>query len=121
MKKSMKMISIVLLVVMALMTVSNVVFASGAVGDAITNMKPTEVNTNVTNFGQKIVNLVQTVGIVIAVVVVLILGIQYMMGSAEQKAEYKKTMIPYLVGAVLIFAATSIVKVVYDLSQTLVS
>ena len=38
-----------------------------------------------------------------------------MMGSAEEKAEYKKTMIPYLVGALLIFAATTIVNVVYNM------
>ena len=37
-----------------------------------------------------------------------------MMGSASEKAEYKKTMIPYLVGAILIFAASTIANVVYQ-------
>ncbi|MEI3401230.1 MAG: hypothetical protein V8R51_02250 [Clostridia bacterium] len=45
----------------------------------------------------------QTVGIVLSVVILIILGIKYMMGSAEEKAEYKKTMIPYLIGAVSVF------------------
>ena len=36
-----------------------------------------------------------------------------MVGSAEEKAEYKKTMIPYLVGAICIFAASTIANVVY--------
>ena len=38
-----------------------------------------------------------------AVVLVAFLGIKYMLGSAEEKAEYKKDMIPYLVGAFLLF------------------
>ena len=40
-----------------------------------------------------------------------------MMGSASEKAEYKKTMIPYLVGAILIFGASAITKVVVGLAQ----
>lgn len=59
----------------------------------------------------------QTVGIVVAVVILLILGIKYMIGSAEEKAEYKKTMIPYIVGAILIFASTTIVNVVYNMAD----
>ena len=37
------------------------------------------------------------------------------MGSASGKAEYKKTMIPYLVGAILIFGASAITKVVVSI------
>lgn len=42
-----------------------------------------------------------------------------MMGSAEEKAEYKKTMMPYLVGALLIFAAVTIANMVYNFTSTL--
>ena len=73
--------------------------------------------TNIMNLGNSIVTVVQVAGIVIAVVILLILGIKYMMGSAEEKADYKKSMIPYIVGAVIIFGATSIVKVVYDIAS----
>ncbi len=71
--------------------------------------------TEITDFGSKILGILQTVGIVLSVVVLVILGIKYMMGSAEEKAEYKKTMIPYLVGAVLIFLAPTIANMVYSL------
>ena len=50
---------------------------------------------------------------------IMVLGIKYMMGSAEEKAEYKKTMIPYLVGAILIFAATTIANVIYNFANGL--
>ena len=121
MKKKVKIISTILLIVMALTSVMNVVFATGGgITGAISNLNPTgNPNSDVIGFGQKIVNIIQTVGIVIAVVIILVIGIQYIMGSAEQKAEYKKTMMPYLIGALLLFAGVNIVKVVYNLSTEL--
>ncbi len=73
----------------------------------------------VTNFGNQIIGVVRTVGVLISIVILLVLGIKYMMGSAEEKADYKKSMIPYLVGAVLIFASTAIVGIVYDAATAL--
>ena len=63
--------------------------------------------------------ILQTVGVVAAVVILMVLGIKYMMGSAEEKAEYKKTMIPYIVGAILIFGASTIANMVYNFANGL--
>lgn len=121
MKKQVKIISIILVVMMAIASISNVVLATGLEADikAIANGNPANKPTQVTELGKTIVTIMQTVGIVVAIVVLLVLGIKYMMGSAEEKAEYKKTMIPYIVGAVLIFASTTIVTVVYNIATSL--
>lgn len=119
MKKQVKIISIILVIMMALTAVSNVVLATN-IPDAIKQIGQGNDKANagkVVQLGATIVTIMQTVGIVVAVVILLILGIKYMMGSAEEKAEYKKTMIPYLVGAVLIFASTTIVNVVYNMAN----
>ena len=76
---------------------------------------PSGAQGSVTDIGNQIIGVITTVGVVVAVVVLLILGIKYMMGSASEKAEYKKTMIPYLVGAILIFGASAITQVVVSL------
>ena len=55
----------------------------------------------------------------VAVVILLVLGVKYLMGSAEEKAEYKKSMIPYIIGAILIFAATTVVNIVYNFANGL--
>lgn len=119
MKKQVKVLSIALIVLTILLAISNVVLATDIPGkiDQIAQGNSSANTTKVVNFGATIVTIMQTVGIVVAVVVLLILGIKYMMGSAEEKAEYKKTMIPYLVGAVLIFASTTIVNVVYNIAN----
>ena len=62
-----------------------------------------------------ILGFINLIGIAISVIVLALIGIKYMLGSVEEKAEYKKTMIPYLVGAVLIFLAPTIANTVYTL------
>lgn len=79
---------------------------------------PSGAQGSVTDIGNQIIGVITTVGVVVAVVVLLILGIKYMMGSASEKAEYKKTMIPYLVGAILIFGASAITRVVVSLGTS---
>ena len=56
-----------------------------------------------------VMNIVAIAGSGIAVIALIVLGVKYMMGSVEEKAEYKKTMLPYVIGAVLVFGASAIV------------
>ena len=122
MKKQMKIISILLIIITLVGFLGTVSLAAPNLEDKISKIqegKDTIQDGKIIELGQAIVTIMQTVGIVVAVVVLLILGIKYMMGSAEEKAEYKKTMIPYVVGAVLIFASTTIVNIVYQLANSL--
>ncbi len=64
--------------------------------------------------GKNVVSILQAVGVVLSVVMLIVIGIKYMMGSAEEKAEYKKTLMPYVIGAALIFAASVFAQVAYD-------
>lgn len=119
MKKSIKVISTLLLTIMLVASVAGTVLAvdPNAVLNGLNGNGNVQTN-DLTKVGNNIVTIIQVVGIVIAVIVLLIIGIKYMMGSASEKAEYKKTMIPYIVGAVLIFAGTSLVRVIYSLSTS---
>ena len=120
MKKTVKIISAILIAVMIVATIGSIAFAGvpgviKTIGDGNSNAETAKLQ----NVGGTIVSILQVVGVVVAIVVIMIIGIKYMMGSAEEKAEYKKVMIPYVIGAVLIFAATTIVNVVYQISQGL--
>lgn len=119
MNKTIKAISVLLMVAMLLVSLTTVVSASGATG-LIDKMNPDySQGGDIADFGQKITSIISTIAIVIAVIVLLILGIKYMIGSASEKAEYKKTMIPYLVGAVLVFGAGAIAKVIVGMASTI--
>ena len=115
MKKEVKVILTVLLAAMLVFAVAMPVFAEFKPGDTINGVTSNASNnTDVAEMGGKIVGIIQTVGTVIAVVMLLVIGIKYMIGSAEEKATYKKSMIPYLIGAVLVFATTNIVAVIFS-------
>lgn len=122
MNKTIKIISIILMVSIMVLFLSTTVFASGA-GDIIGKLDPdyTQDDGGLTSVGQKIISIISIVAIVISVIVLLIIGIKYMMGSASEKAEYKKTMIPYLVGAIIIFGAGAIAQVVVNLATGITS
>lgn len=114
-KKSIKIISTMLTIALIVMSFATTSFAANSIGGV-----DVEPNTNVsgmgniTQTGNKILGLIQTIGVLFAVGILMVLGIKYMMGSAEEKASYKKTMLPYVIGAVLLFAASTLANVVYQ-------
>ncbi len=61
----------------------------------------------------KILAVVQIVGSLVAVICLIVLGVKYMMGSVEEKAEYKKTLLPYFIGALMVFGITNLLNVIY--------
>lgn len=63
-------------------------------------------------------NIFVEVGVALAVIIGLVIGIKYMYSSVDQKAEIKKLLVPYLVGCVVIFGALGIWKFVVTLLET---
>lgn len=116
MKKSVKIISAVLMI-LAIVLTTTTVFAS--------DFRPTDVSVDTSNtdkvqdIGASILGIIRVVGTIVAVGMLIVLGIKYMMGSAEERAEYKKTLFPYFIGAILIFAATNLADMVYGWAQSL--
>lgn len=125
--KIVKIVQIILLIIFLLGSMQNVVLAGqeegafeGRIGVIDTDKyKPGDLTEDdyktAFEMGGTIVNVLSTVGTVIAVAGIMILGIKYMMGSIEEKAEYKKTMIPYLVGCIFIFCIPKIVSIIYGI------
>jgi type IV secretory pathway VirB2 component (pilin) len=116
MKKLIKILPILMTVMMVFMAVSPV-FAS--VGGVSISPDTQTAQGQLGNTPNRILGIIQVVGTVIAVGVLMVLGIKYMMGSAQEKAEYKKTFIPYVIGAILLFAAVNIANMVVNFAQSI--
>lgn len=71
--------------------------------------------SKIVDLANPIIGTIKVVGIIISVVMLGILGIKYMTGSVQEKAEYKKTMIPYLIGAILVVAITQLLGVIIEI------
>ena len=63
-------------------------------------------------------NILFILGIVIAVIWGLVIAIKFITGSVEEKAEVKKTLIPYVAGCVVLFGAFTIWKIVVTILQS---
>ena len=123
-KSKITKILVSMLCLVMIFTISTPVFAAKDEEEkaAGTTVGPVTINpdtsgtgaTGATNVGNDIIGVIQVVGILIAVGTIMILGIKYMMGSAEEKAEYKKTLMPYLIGAILLFAGAAFAQTIYN-------
>lgn len=76
-----------------------------------TDVKPVTDKANV------IIGTIQVIGVAVTVIVLMIMGIKYMTGSISEKAEYKKTMIPYLVGVLIFFGLTQFLGIIIKVAQ----
>lgn len=112
MKKLAKVLSIVMIITMLVIAISPIVNATA--GNPIDPEAVTPIygssGAKIQTIGQKILGIITNIGIVISVIVIAGLGIKYITGSAEEKAEYKKSFIPLLVGMVLLLGASAIAK-----------
>ena len=56
--------------------------------------------------------IIQIVAFAAAVIMLMFLGIKYITASPDGKAEIKKSSVQYVVGAIILFAATGILQIV---------
>lgn len=57
--------------------------------------------------------LIRNIAVIGGVLLLMILGIKYMMGSVEEKADYKKSLVPLIVGIIVVMAATQIMTMIF--------
>lgn len=67
----------------------------------------------------RIVGAISTIGTVVSVVALVIIGMKYMLGSIDEKAEYKKVLLPYFIGAILVLSITTIPNIIFNAVQTI--
>lgn len=123
-KKITKIITIILLVTMLLTSIGTISQATGQSGASAgtinpQDFKPGELTASDTAVAFRsagtIVNAIINVGLVISIVMFMVLGMKYMMGSIEERAEYKKTLMPMVIGTLMIFVSGKIVSVIWNI------
>lgn len=113
MKKVLSVLMIVLMIACVCTSVSAVNVDS--IMEASNNAVSDDAATQMNKVGGTIIGYVTSAAMVIAVVMIAVIGVMYMMASSEGKAEYKKNFVPLLVGAVLVFGAASVAKIILGL------
>lgn len=65
--------------------------------------------------GAAVLKVLRNIAAIVSVVALSIIGIRYMVGSVEQKAEYKQTMIPVIIGCMLIGGLSAILTLIQSI------
>ena len=126
MEKSLKLVTTLLMVIILVVTCAGNVFADGdavengtdLIGQIEDKISITEADPgNLVTLAGKIIGLIQLASAVAAVVLVAVFGFKFIMGSANEKADYQKSFIPLIVGVVVVFSATTIAKLLFSLLE----
>lgn len=75
--------------------------------------------SKVTKAGGKILGVAQTIGIACGVIFLVILGIKYMTSSTDDKATIKEKLVPYVIGAVLMFGGSAILGMIAKFARNM--
>ncbi len=116
MKKVMKVVIALLIVTLIVIVSSNAVLATDPTNTSLTSMFNKKDKSGASNAASNIIstviNIVQIVGTGVAIIMLIVLAIQYIAASPEGKAEIKKNSTIYIVGAVILFAASGILGII---------
>jgi hypothetical protein len=66
----------------------------------------------VTNIVGAAINFTSILAAGIAIIMLIVIGITYVMKEADGKAEIKKSLTSYVVGAIILFAASGVLKII---------
>lgn len=117
MNKKIKILAIIAIITLIMCVCSSVFATAGKVNPD--DYKPKDLSTedagDFITIANSVIAAIRIFGTVVSVVALMALGLKYMLGSTQEKATYKETMIPYLVGAVMVFAIPNIIGIVLDL------
>lgn len=119
-KKVMKIVA-VLLTVAVIVSLAGSVFASD-VSDGLDlaafngKTDTSGAKDSVTNIIGALINIIQIIGSGVAIIMLIVLAIKYISAAPGDKADIKKHAVVYVVGAIVLFAATGILQIIKNFS-----
>ena len=72
---------------------------------------------SVTKIIGALINIIQVIGTGVAIIMLIVLAIKYISAAPGDKADIKKHAVVYVVGAIVLFAATGILQIIKNFSS----
>lgn len=60
-----------------------------------------------------ILGYIRNIGVAVSVISLMLVGLKYMLGSVEEKAQYKETLMPIIISSFLIATVTTVPYIIY--------
>ena len=119
-KKIMLKILPVILISLVLITSYSNIFANSTVDNVMNKASGASVSDIDTAVG-KVWGTILSILQIAAVAAIVIAGVRYMFASADQKADIKKGLGVLVLGAILVFAASTVVQFIISATNTVIS
>ena len=122
MNKTLKIAMIIAMMIAVIVTFSGITFAAtdatGVIGGINPGVDKAGDYSGLQNMATRVISLIQVASVILAVILIAVFGFKFIMGSANEKADYQKSFIPLIVGLVVVFAATSIAKLIMTVANS---
>ena len=116
--KIMKIVVAIMLIALVAIFASQTVMASGidpanaSLTNTFSQTDTSGASVAASNVIGMIINIAQVIGMGVAIIMLIVLAIQYIAASPEGKAEIKKNSTIYIVGAIILFAASGLLGII---------
>ena len=112
MKRKVIKICMALIFAFVFVSIFNISFAApGILSDGAITITNTGTE-RIVGFGNIILRVVQVIGTAAALIMITICATQFMLAAPEGKAEYKKRLVPIVIGSIILFAASNILGLI---------
>lgn len=107
------------LIVLMMVAMSTSVFAKDYLNPNSIVAKDSAAANSTQNIMGLVLGVVQAIAAGVAVIMLVVIGIKYVAAAPSEKADLKKSLITYVVGAILLFAGSGILQVVKTFAKQL--
>ena len=114
-----KVISFAIILLCIVVMIPSLVLAGDINTSDYSGIYKAQGTSKVTDAGGKILGVVQVVGVACGVIFLVILGIKYMTSSTNDKATIKESLIPYVIGAVIMFGGSAFLGMIAKFAQNM--
>ena len=73
-----------------------------------------EAKSIVTRKVGEVLGWIRNIAVVVSVITLMLIGLKYIIGSASEKAKYKETLFPWVIGCIVSVTGTTLVSFIYD-------
>lgn len=118
MRKIIKKFMIVLILLICIITIISSVNAfAGSIETFNEDKEIGEVQNAIDKMGSTAITIIRIASVAIAIVMLLVIGMRYMVSAPGDRADIKKHLIAYVVGAFILFGVNGILTIILKFSE----
>ena len=69
------------------------------------------------NYLGDVIGIIQIVGVAVAAIACIVMGIRYILSSTEDRADIKKKLIPFVIGPIIFVGATGVLRLISSIAS----